>query len=50
MRSPVRCELLRASKDEPQAVPNHPSRLAEEGEHLRMTAVDMADMNVADPT
>jgi antitoxin HigA-1 len=28
---------LRASKDAPQALVNHPSRLAEDGSHLRMT-------------
>jgi hypothetical protein len=29
----------RASKDAPRALSAHPSRLAEAGEHLRMTAV-----------
>jgi hypothetical protein len=34
----LRCALLRASKDGPLALVSHPSRLAREGEHLRMTA------------
>ena len=33
----LRCALLRASKDGPRVQASHPSRLAEGGEHLRMT-------------
>jgi hypothetical protein len=36
----LRCEHLRASKDD--GAEHHPSRLAEGGEHLRMTAVVVA--------
>jgi len=35
----LRCALLRASKDALRVQMSHPSRLAEDGEHLRMTPV-----------
>ncbi|WP_159008322.1 hypothetical protein [Bradyrhizobium sp. S69] len=36
----LRCAHLRASKDgREHAAEHHPSRLAEDGEHLRMTAL-----------
>jgi hypothetical protein len=36
----LRCELLRASKDgRKHDAEHHPLRLAEDGEHLRMTAL-----------
>src|SRR5882757_586647 len=38
-RSLGRCALLRASKGEPQPLNSHPSRLAEDGSHLRMTSI-----------
>ena len=38
----LRCELLRASKDDLSGICGHPSRLAEDGEHLRMTIVGVA--------
>jgi hypothetical protein len=40
VRSPVRCEFLRASKDgRKHDVEHHPSRLVEDDAHLRMTAM-----------
>jgi hypothetical protein len=39
-----------ASKDEPRALNSHPSRLAEEGSHLRMTAVRAASKGSVDRT